>query len=181
MPVGARTGHERATAASAGSASTRRRRSARARGTRLWRRSTSPCRASIGVLAGEKVVYSLCRPPGHHAARSAFGGFCLLNNAAIAAQALIDGGAHRVTVLDVDAHHGNGTQQIFYQRGDVQFVSIHMDPDQQLPVVRRPCRRARRGRGAGANLNLPVPLGTTGDRYMTDLAMGDRCSRGIRS
>ena len=78
------------------------------------------------LLAGEKVVYSLCRPPGHHATRSAFGGFCLMNNAAIAAQALIDDGATRVTVLDVDAHHGNGTQQIFYQRGDVQFVSIHM-------------------------------------------------------
>jgi acetoin utilization deacetylase AcuC-like enzyme len=124
------------------------------------------------LLAGERVVYSLCRPPGHHATRSAFGGFCLLNNAAIAAQALIDAGARRVTVLDVDAHHGNGTQQIFYRRGDVQFVSIHMDPDQNYPwFVGRADERGA-GPGAGANLNLPLPLGTTGDRYLDDLATG---------
>lgn len=124
------------------------------------------------VLAGEKVVYSLCRPPGHHATRSAFGGFCLLNNAAVAAQALIDAGATRVTVLDVDAHHGNGTQQIFYQRGDVQFVSIHMDPDHNYPwFVGRADERGE-GKGAGANLNLPLPLGTRGDHFQTDLAMG---------
>ena len=100
------------------------------------------------LLAGERIVYSLCRPPGHHATRSAFGGFCLLNNAAIAAQALIDSGVRRVTVLDVDAHHGNGTQQIFYQRGDVQFVSIHMDPDQNYPWFVG--RAHERGEGAGA-------------------------------
>jgi acetoin utilization deacetylase AcuC-like enzyme len=122
------------------------------------------------LLAGEKIVYSLCRPPGHHATRSAFGGFCLLNNAAIAAQALIDDGAARVTVLDVDAHHGNGTQQIFYQRGDVQFVSIHMDPDQQYPWFVGRAHERGEGAGAGANFNVPVPLGTTGDRYMPELA-----------
>jgi len=122
------------------------------------------------LLAGEKVVYSLCRPPGHHATRSAFGGFCLMNNAAIAAQALIDDGATRVTVLDVDAHHGNGTQQIFYQRGDVQFVSIHMDPDQQYPWFVGRAHERGEGAGDGANFNVPVPLGTTGDRYMTELA-----------
>ena len=124
------------------------------------------------VLAGEKVVYSLCRPPGHHATRSAFGGFCLLNNAAVAAQALIDAGARRVTVLDVDAHHGNGTQQIFYQRGDVQFVSIHMDPEQNYPWFVGRSHERGEGAGAGANLNLPLPLGTTGDRYLADLATG---------
>ena len=124
------------------------------------------------LLAGEEVVYSLCRPPGHHAARSAFGGFCLLSNAAIAAQALIDAGAQRVTVLDVDAHHGNGTQQIFYRRGDVQFVSVHMDPDQNYPwFVGRADERGD-GPGAGANLNLPIPLGTTGDRYLAELTAG---------
>jgi acetoin utilization deacetylase AcuC-like enzyme len=122
------------------------------------------------LLAGEKIVYSLCRPPGHHATRSAFGGFCLMNNAAIAAQALIDDGASRVTVLDVDAHHGNGTQQIFYQRGDVQFVSIHMDPEQQYPWFVGRAHERGEGAGAGANFNVPVPLGTTGDRYMTELA-----------
>jgi acetoin utilization deacetylase AcuC-like enzyme len=124
------------------------------------------------VLGGERVVYTLCRPPGHHATRSAFGGFCLLNNAAIAAQMLIDSGAARVTILDVDAHHGNGTQQIFYQRGDVQFVSIHMDPEWNYPwFVGRADERGD-GRGAGVNLNLPLPKGTTGDHYLTDLTTG---------
>ena len=142
--------------------------------------SWSAARASVDialsgvdrVLAGERLVYSLCRPPGHHATRSAFGGFCLLNNAAIAAQALIDAGAQRVTVLDVDAHHGNGTQQIFYQRSDVQFVSIHMDPDQNYPWFVGRAHERGDGPGAGANLNLPLPLGTTGDRYLADLATG---------
>jgi len=124
------------------------------------------------LLSGEQVVYSLCRPPGHHAARSAFGGFCLLSNAAIAAQALIDSGAARVTVLDVDAHHGNGTQQIFYRRGDVQFVSIHMDPDQNYPWFVGRADEHGDGPGDGANVNLPVPLGTTGDRYLADLTRG---------
>jgi acetoin utilization deacetylase AcuC-like enzyme len=124
------------------------------------------------VLAGERLVYSLCRPPGHHATRSAFGGFCLLNNAAIAAQALIDSGAKRVTVLDVDAHHGNGTQQIFYQRGDVQFVSIHMDPDHNYPWFVGRSHERGDGPGAGANLNLPLPLGTTGGHFLVDLAVG---------
>lgn len=124
------------------------------------------------ILGGERVVYALCRPPGHHATRSAFGGFCLLNNAAIAAQALVDSGVRRVTILDVDAHHGNGTQQIFYQRGDVQFVSIHMDPEWNYPwFVGRADERGD-GRGAGVNLNLPLPKGTTGDRYVTDLTTG---------
>jgi acetoin utilization deacetylase AcuC-like enzyme len=124
------------------------------------------------VLAGERVVYSLCRPPGHHAARSAFGGFCLLNNAAIAAQAMLDAGARRVTILDVDAHHGNGTQQIFYRRGDVQFVSIHMDPEWNYPWFVGRAHERGDGRGAGANLNLPLPVGTTGDHYLTDLTTG---------
>ena len=124
------------------------------------------------LLAGERVVYSLCRPPGHHAARSAFGGFCLLNNAAIAAQSLLDAGAGRVTILDVDAHHGNGTQQIFYQRGDVQFVSIHMDPEWNYPWFMGRAHERGDGRGAGANLNLPLPVGTTGDHYLTDLTAG---------
>jgi acetoin utilization deacetylase AcuC-like enzyme len=124
------------------------------------------------LLAGERIVYSLCRPPGHHATRSAFGGFCLLNNAAIAAQALLDGGARRVTILDVDAHHGNGTQQIFYQRGDVQFVSIHMDPEWNYPWFIGRAEERGDGRGAGANLNLPLPAGTTGDHYLTDLTTG---------
>ena len=84
-------------------------------------------------------------------------------------------------MLDVDAHHGNGTQQIFYQRGDVQFVSIHMDPDQNYPWFVGRAHERGEGRGAGANLNLPLPLGTTGDRYHDRPGDGDRRSRGVRS
>ena len=124
------------------------------------------------LLAGERRRLFAVPPSGASRNVSAFGGFCLLNNAAIAAQALLDGGARRVTVLDVDAHHGNGTQQIFYQRGDVQFVSIHMDPDQNYPWFVGRAHERGDGPGAGANLNLPLPLGTTGDRYLTDLATG---------
>ena len=92
--------------------------------------------------------------------------------AAIAAQSLLDAGASRVTVLDVDAHHGNGTQQIFYQRSDVQFVSIHMDPEWNYPWFMGRADERGDGRGAGANLNLPLPAGTTGDHYLTDLTTG---------
>jgi len=85
------------------------------------------------IDAGERAVFSLCRPPGHHAARDMYGGYCFLNNAAIAAQYLIDHGAGRVAVLDVDFHHGNGTQDIFYQRGDVAYLSLHGDPLDAFP------------------------------------------------
>ena len=80
------------------------------------------------VSSGSPVAYALCRPPGHHATRSAYGGSCYLNNAAVAAQALRAAGVARVAVLDIDAHHGNGTQMIFYDRADVWYGSLHVDP-----------------------------------------------------
>src|SRR5207248_5954606 len=80
------------------------------------------------VGSGERVAYALCRPPGHHVTRDAYGGSCYLNNAAIAAQALLAAGARRIGVLDIDAHHGNGTQMIFYDRADVWYGSLHVDP-----------------------------------------------------
>src|ERR1700759_708854 len=80
------------------------------------------------VSSGERLAYALCRPPGHHASPAAYGGSCYLNNAAIAAQALRESGAAQVAVLDLDAHHGNGTQAIFYERGDVYVGSLHVDP-----------------------------------------------------
>ena len=98
------------------------------------------------VLGGEAAAYGLCRPPGHHAARSMYGGYCFFNNAAIAAEAIVTATGERVAILDVDYHHGNGTQQIFWRRGDVRYVSIHADPDTRLPVFPGPCRRDRRGR-----------------------------------
>src|SRR3954468_2195656 len=89
--------------------------------------------ATDAVLGGDDVSYALCRPPGHHAPRAAFGGYCFFNNAAIAAQHAVARGADRVAVVDVDYHHGNGTQQIFYDRGDVLYVSVHADPDRAYP------------------------------------------------
>src|SRR6476620_5923421 len=85
--------------------------------------------ATYLVLGGASAAYGLCRPPGHHAARSMYGGYCFFNNAAIAAEAIVRATGERVAILDVDYHHGNGTQQIFWRRGDVFYASIHADPD----------------------------------------------------
>lgn len=110
--------------------------------------------------AGERAAFALVRPPGHHAGRAVFGGYCFLNNAAIAAQALRDAGHARVTVLDVDYHHGNGTQDIFWTRGDVQVISLHADPRQEFPYFLGHADEHGAGDGLGATLNLPLPWGT---------------------
>ena len=111
------------------------------------------------VLAGAREVYALCRPPGHHAYADMAGGFCFLNNTAIAAQHLR--GQHgRVAVLDVDVHHGNGTQGIFYERDDVLTVSIHADPSVYYPYYWGHAHETGTGKGHGHNLNLPLPLGS---------------------
>ena len=101
--------------------------------------------------SGTGGVFALCRPPGHHASADVFGGYCFLNNAAIAAQALRDGGAARVAVLDVDYHHGNGTQAIFYDRDDILFVSIHADPAQEYPYFLGYADETGTLAGSGAN------------------------------
>ncbi|MEL6422826.1 MAG: histone deacetylase family protein, partial [Pseudomonadota bacterium] len=85
------------------------------------------------VSGGARSAFALCRPPGHHAAHDMYGGYCFLNNAAIAAEGFRRAGADKVTVLDVDFHHGNGTQDIFYERGDVQFISLHGQPEDAFP------------------------------------------------
>ena len=90
--------------------------------------------AAEHVLGGAPLAYGLCRPPGHHAARGMFGGYCYLNNAAIVAEWLRrEGGAQRVAILDIDYHHGNGTQQLFWERGDVLYLSLHGDPARAYP------------------------------------------------
>ncbi|MGC2857333.1 histone deacetylase family protein [Novispirillum sp. DQ9] len=114
---------------------------------------------------GERAAFALVRPPGHHAGRSSFGGYCFLNNAAIAAQALRDAGHARVSVLDVDYHHGNGTQDIFWERGDVQVVSLHADPRQEFPYFLGHADERGAGDGLGATLNLPLPWGTGWTEY----------------
>ena len=100
------------------------------------------------VLGGERAAYGLCRPPGHHAARSMAGGYCFFNNAAIAAEAIVRATGERVAILDVDYHHGNGTQQIFWRRGDVLYVSLHADPERQYPFFLGQPTRPAKGRGA---------------------------------
>jgi len=112
------------------------------------------------ISGGAKAIFSLCRPPGHHAARDMYGGYCFLNNAAIAAQYLRDNGADRVAILDVDFHHGNGTQDIFYDRGDVLFASLHGDPADAFPHFLGYADETGRGDGAGANVNYPMKPGT---------------------
>lgn len=124
------------------------------------------------VSSGEGAAFALCRPPGHHAARAYYGGYCFLNNAAIAAQRLIDRGMKRVAVLDVDYHHGNGTQSIFYDRDDVLFVSLHGDPDEDYPFFLGHAEERGAGRGEGYNLNLPLPHGTAADRWFEALEHG---------
>jgi acetoin utilization deacetylase AcuC-like enzyme len=124
------------------------------------------------VLGGERTAYGLCRPPGHHAARAMYGGYCYFNNAAIAAEAITRATGDRVAVLDVDFHHGNGTQQIFWRRGDVLYVSLHADPDRQYPYFLGRADETGEGPGAGANLNLPLPAGTTDEAYLAALDRG---------
>lgn len=129
-----------------------------------WRAAT----ASAGVAAtgaafiagGEQAVFSLCRPPGHHAARDVYGGYCFLNNAAVAIESLRERGCERIALLDVDYHHGNGSQAIFYHRPDVFFISIHADPRQDFPFFLGFADEIGDGKGEGANINMPLRWGT---------------------
>ncbi|MBB3612096.1 histone deacetylase family protein [Rhizobium sp. BK602] len=110
--------------------------------------------------AGHRFAFALCRPPGHHAGFDLFGGYCFINNAAVAAQCLLDHGAKKVAVLDVDFHHGNGTQDIFYKRGDVFTASLHGDPIHAFPYFLGHADEEGDGDGQGANRNYPMPRGT---------------------
>ena len=112
------------------------------------------------LTRGERGAFALCRPPGHHAARDLYGGYCFLNNAAIAAQYLRDHYAERVAILDVDFHHGNGAQDIFYDRADVLYCSLHGDPMEAFPYFSGYADEIGGGAGAGFNLNLPLPRGS---------------------
>ena len=131
--------------------------------------------ATDAVLGGEPLAYGLCRPPGHHAATALYGGYCFFNNAAIAATHAASAAGARVAVLDVDYHHGNGTQQIFYDRDDVQFVSLHGDPARAYPYSMGFTDETGTGRGLGYNVNYPMPLRADDDRYVA--ALEDACSR----
>lgn len=112
------------------------------------------------VLAGDKAAVGLCRPPGHHAGADYLGGYCFINQAAVAAQAARDAGVERVAILDIDYHHGNGTQDIFWDRGEVFYASVHADPATDFPFYWGHADERGEGEGAGSTLNLPLPQGT---------------------
>lgn len=120
------------------------------------------------VAGGERAAYVLSRPPGHHAFRDLAGGFCFLNNSGIAAERLRENGL-RPAILDVDVHHGNGTQGIFYARDDVLTISLHADPDRFYPFYWGAAQERGEGRGMGYNLNLPLPRGTGDADYLKTL------------
>ncbi len=124
--------------------------------------STASCAlTAVSLVAGgERFAFSLGRPPGHHAAKDVLGGYCYLNHAAIAAQTARDAGAARVAILDVDYHHGNGTQAIFYDRDDVLVVNIHADPAHEFPYFLGYADETGEGPGEGFTANLPLPFGT---------------------
>ncbi|MEP6966264.1 MAG: histone deacetylase family protein [Polaromonas sp.] len=124
---------------------------------------------------GERAAFCCSRPPGHHAGVDFMGGYCFLNNAAVAAQTLRDAGAARVAILDVDYHHGNGTQSIFYDRADVLFVSLHGDPLTEYPFYLGHADEAGLDAGQGFNLNLPLPAGCSAERWFDALAQA--CER----
>ncbi len=144
-----------------------------------WRAATASANVALTsqalVAEGERGVFALCRPPGHHAAADYCGGYCFLNNAAIAAQAFRDAGAARVAVLDVDYHHGNGTQSIFYRRRDILTLSLHSDPAHEFPYFLGHADEPGEGEGEGFNVNYPLPWGTDYDRWSA--ALEDACGR----
>ncbi|NBQ82679.1 MAG: histone deacetylase family protein [Alphaproteobacteria bacterium] len=114
--------------------------------------------AADAIMKGQaQMMFALCRPPGHHASKDQFGGYCFYNNAAIAAQHMRDQGAAKVAILDVDFHHGNGTQAIFYDRDDVLFLSLHGDPAEAFPYFLGYAEETGLGAGEGYNVNYPMP------------------------
>jgi acetoin utilization deacetylase AcuC-like enzyme len=126
--------------------------------------------AAEAAIAGAKSAYALCRPPGHHAGPNYCGGFCYLNNTALAAQFLREKLARPVAILDVDYHHGNGTQDIFYDRNDVLFVSLHAEPDTQYPYFWGHANERGHGPGEGCTINFPLPRGTGEAEWFLTLA-----------
>lgn len=140
------------------------------RGTwRAARAAVDVALTALAVASRRGRAFGLCRPPGHHAGPDTMGGYCFLNNAAIAAAASVAAGAERAAVLDVDYHHGNGTQQVFYRRGDVLFVSLHADPRQEYPYFLGYTDEVGVGEGEGCNANYPLPWGTAWPAYAAAL------------
>ncbi len=137
-------------------------------GPGTWESAYWSAQTALGALdaaLAEGRAFGLGRPPGHHSGSDYFGGYCYLNNAAIAAEAAIAQARRQIAILDVDYHHGNGTQDIFYGRADVAFASIHADPSTDYPFFWGRANERGEGEGEGANLNLPLPRGTRWGEY----------------
>lgn len=116
------------------------------------------------IAERDRLIYSLCRPPGHHAENSSMGGYCYFNNAAIAGDFLSKKG--KVAILDIDFHHGNGTQHAFYERNDVLYVSIHADSRRRYPYRTGFSNETGKGKGEGYNKNYPLDIGTGDKEYL---------------
>lgn len=144
-----------------------------------WAAAKAGADAAVSAAAvvgpGARSAFCATRPPGHHAGADFMGGYCFLNNAAVAAQAFRAGGCERVAILDVDYHHGNGTQSIFYDRADVLFVSLHGDPRTEYPFFLGHADETGTGAGLGFNLNLPLQAGTGVDAWFA--ALDTACAR----
>ena len=125
--------------------------------------------AAATEVAQGRSAYALCRPPGHHAYAARAGGHCYVNNSALAAQALIDAGAKRIATLDIDSHHGNGTQGIFWDRGDVLTISLHGHPDNYYPWFVGRTKERGAGAGDGRNMNMPLQHGTGDEGWLDAL------------
>jgi len=124
------------------------------------------------LLSGEHFVYSLCRPPGHHASERRMGGYCYINNTAVAVEVLKSSGAKKVAILDIDLHHCNGTQDIFYKRGDVTLVSLHASPATTYPYKSGFSYEVGEDEGRGKILNIPLKGGVDEKAYQTALVYG---------
>lgn len=134
--------------------------------------AAASCAASAARLVvneSEKVVFSLSRPPGHHAGKRRFAGYCFLNHAAIACEELLLGGMQKIALLDIDYHHGDGSQAIFWDRSDVLFLSLHADPDYEYPFFSGRADEVGVAQGKGFTINYPLPLGTDWKTYKETL------------
>ncbi|MBW7471439.1 histone deacetylase family protein [Marinobacter sp. M216] len=141
-------------------------------GENTWHAAYWSAQSALGaadaLIAGDRTSYAVCRPPGHHARKDAAGGFCYLNNAAIAAEHM-KSRFPRIAILDTDMHHGQGIQEIFYDRSDVLYVSIHGDPTNFYPVVTGFENERGEGEGFGYNINMPMPHGASEDDFFEKL------------
>ena len=143
-----------------------------------WEAAKSAAACAISAqraVVTDRSAFALCRPPGHHAGKDLFGGYCFMNNASIAVEGLIRDGAKRVALLDVDFHHGNGSQDIFYDRDDVMYCSLHGQPEDAFPHFLGYHDENGSGKGEGYNWNYPLPPNTKFSVWFE--AMQDACSK----